>query len=344
MGLRGDGNVDVSVWATSAPPTGGESTGDAWFLGGHRLRSTGMRLLGLVRVSRHVSVVHLHSVFSPLNVVLSFLPPPFVITPHGGYRGVITAKPSMTKRVWLRFVERPLLRRARFVLALTEREAADIKSIEPRASVRVIHIPVPTVTSPVRRANARNVLFIGRLSIQDKGLDLLLEGWNLARSDSNGAKLTIVGPGTPGALSELTRLITKLNLEGTVQILPPVNSITRNELFSRNGWFVHTSRREGLPLAVLEAMAAGLPVVVTEDTNLDGFVRSRQCGIIAVPTTAEGVATALRTAFNTPEVRRREFGIRARKLVQTDFDSATITQDLIALYEEATTASTRAAH
>ena len=97
--------------------------------------------------------------------------------------------------------------------------------------------------------------------------------------------------------------------------------------------FVHPSRVEGIPYAVLEALAYGRPVLLTRSTNLSEMVASHNAGWVVEPT-PEGVAQAFhRIAATTPE-ELQAMGESALALVRSKFQSDPIARRLASVYRE----------
>lgn len=122
----------------------------------------------------------------------------------------------------------------------------------------IIVIPNFTIISKiddVRNLNAKKVIAVGSLVYQ-KGFDLLLKAWKIVVQSHPDFKLTIFGSGNP---SNLRNIIANQDISGSVEILSPTQNISAEYLNS--ALFVLSSRHEGLPLVLIEAMAHGLPVV-----------------------------------------------------------------------------------
>ena len=111
--------------------------------------------------------------------------------------------------------------------------------------------------SPISaQLNNHTMVAIGRLSYQ-KGFDRLIKAWNLVYKYHPDWKLEIYGAGEE--LLQLEYLIDSLGLKDTVYILPPTSNI--NAVYQRASALLLTSRYEGLPMVLLEAMANGVPPI-----------------------------------------------------------------------------------
>jgi glycosyltransferase involved in cell wall biosynthesis len=154
---------------------------------------------------------------------------------------------------------------------------------------------------------AQQFLFLGRLDIWHKALDRLLIGFAMSlRENDRGQRLTLVGPPEPGTLARLHELCADLGLRvgREVTIHPPVRGPAKWEIFRNADVFVHPSRKEGIPRSVVEALVMGLPVLVTEETNLGTVVEQAQAGW-CVPSTPEGVSGGLREALACQDLAAR---------------------------------------
>lgn len=122
-------------------------------------------------------------------------------------------------------------------------------------------------------AGARVLVSVGRLHPQ-KGYDLLIEAIAPLLADQPGWQLLIVGEGP--ARFDLERQIREAGLEGRIH-LPGYRDDVPSILAAADA-FVLASRWEGMPNAVLEAMAAGLPVVATDVEGIDELIVDRADG------------------------------------------------------------------
>ena len=176
------------------------------------------------------------------------------------------------------------------------------------------------LTDMPAKDRVRTALYIGRLSVAVKGLDLLLEGYAqfLKSSMRYETRLVVAGPDDRGGLLELTRLAHRLGIEDKVSFVGPVFGDEKTNLLKGSTVFVHTSRSEGMPLSILEAMALRRPVLITPETNLGQHISQSDAGLV-VPGTIEDIARGLHEVLCEDSTILEQMGIRARQLVLNHF-------------------------
>lgn len=149
---------------------------------------------------------------------------------------------------------------------------------------------------------------VGRLEEQ-KGWFDLLEAMNILRQTHPDAMLLIVGQGT--LQDDLQRRIDELEMKAHVRLLGPRDDVSR--LLAASDVFVMTSHWEGMPISVLEAMAAGLPVIATRVGDIPNIVTS-QTGMLVDARQPAQFARAIQEILDDP-VRGRDMGEAGRLLV-----------------------------
>jgi len=224
----------------------------------------------LLRLGRDTVVhVHIAQAYAPEVVWITsrLRRRPFIAHFH------LDVDPSGPAGVFLaaykRLVLARVLRAAASVIALSDEQARFIaeRYRVPRERIAVVPNGVPRVDDGAdphaghRPADVLRLLFVGRLSVQ-KNLRLLVDA---LKAMEQPAELAIVGDG-PG-LTELTSQVDELGLNN-------VRLAGRAERSELSGWyrwadvFVLSSHKEGMPLAALEAMSFGLPIVATDVPGL----------------------------------------------------------------------------
>jgi glycosyltransferase involved in cell wall biosynthesis len=235
-------------------------------LGASRVRSAAFRLLRLVRRLR--PRVILSGMFH-LNFLVLLLRPLFPRTTRVLVRqnGTISAALAFGGLpVYTRLLYWLLYRRADLVICQTAAMAGDLAHELALQENRLVVLPNPVHVHKIRTAynqiaNHSNgpgphLLSVGRLS-REKGFDLLLEAFAGVRRRFPSAHLVIAGKGPEEAA--LKALCRELGIELSVRFAGHVDDPAT--LFSNSTVFVLPSRHEGLPNALLEAAAGGLPIV-----------------------------------------------------------------------------------
>lgn len=156
------------------------------------------------------------------------------------------------------------------------------------------------------------VVFVGIVDLR-KGVDVLLPAWRSVRARIPDAGLLLVGPVSDPALQAAVGAAVRdgVSAVGSVDDVRPY--------LEAADAFVLPSRQEGLPNAVLEAMASGLPVVACDaEGALAGVITDGVDGRV-VPHTPEAVADAIVEILRDPR-RAADMGDRARQKIERDFD------------------------
>jgi glycosyltransferase involved in cell wall biosynthesis len=160
------------------------------------------------------------------------------------------------------FIERLGLKTYRYAIALTSSIKSEIAQTNPQAKIAVISNGVPDELIETEFVKSEQyILFLGRIDVQQKGLDLLLQAY---RPVSNGLPwpLIIAGAGHPQDEAYLQQRIVEMGLAEKVRLVGKVGGSRKEELFRDAAIFVMPSRFEASPLALLEAFCYRAPVVM----------------------------------------------------------------------------------
>ncbi|MEA5456989.1 glycosyltransferase [Sinomonas sp. JGH33] len=293
----------------------------------------------LFRQARSFDVVHIHLARDLITLPAAWIARnrgvPYVAQTHG----MIDASANILAKPLDRFLTRPLLGDAKTVLHLTPREASDLgEVVGGRRELRVQHLPngVPPAASRTGVDNdAPDVLFLARLHPRKRPRSFV-EAAQIVSEAFPRATFSIVGPdeGEEPAVRELALRFdpsgTRIRLEGAVS---PDQSTER---MRQSSIYVLPSANEPFPMSVLEAMAIGLPVIISEDCGLSDAVRSAGAGLV-VDGSTRSVADAMLQLLGDAD-RRRSLGENARRLVFDRFSMPAIAEQLEEIYLEATMA------
>jgi glycosyltransferase involved in cell wall biosynthesis len=171
------------------------------------------------------------------------------------------------------------------------------------------------------------IVAIGRLSRQ-KGFDVLVEAFLKAADYIQSARLLIVGEGEDRAT--LVNLIEWHRNGDRIMLSGPRVDVDR--LLGAADLFVLSSRWEGLPLVVLEAMAAGLPIVATNVGDV-AWATGRNGAVLIPPDDVSALTASIRSIADDPE-RRSALGSAARKAAARFTDLSTHMDELLRVYRD----------
>jgi glycosyltransferase involved in cell wall biosynthesis len=145
------------------------------------------------------------------------------------------------------------------------------------------------------------LLCVARLSVRDKGQDVLLKA--LADLRDLNWRLTLAGDGPDRRLLE--QQVAHLGLEERVEFLGDTPNAEVRELLSTHDVFALSSRNEGLPLSLLEAMACELPCVATDVGSVREILQDEKGGLLVKAEDAASLGRALRRMIEDEALRRR---------------------------------------
>ncbi|WP_180994335.1 glycosyltransferase [Bacillus sp. Marseille-P3661] len=113
-------------------------------------------------------------------------------------------------------------------------------------------------------------VFIGRLDIYQKGLDLLLEACAVLKDEMKATNCTIdiYGPDQQGSKNSINQLIKKYELEECIHVYDAIFGEHKEKIILESDFFILTSRFEGHPMGLIEALSYGLPCLVTQGANM----------------------------------------------------------------------------
>ena len=289
-------------------------------------------------------VVHLHGVWDRVlyraAAAARRAGVPYVVTPHGMLDRWCLAQKKWKKRVALALGYRAMLDRAAVLHLLNRDEAAALEPLGLTAPTRVVPNgldlaavdPLPPAAE-FRAAwpavgDAPFVLFLSRLHPK-KGLDILADALARLAPARPDVRLVVAGP-DGGARVDFERRVAAAGLADRVVLTGPLYGRAKWAALAAASVFCLPSRQEGFSVAILEALAARVPVVVSAECH---FPEVSEAGAgEVVPLDAGAVAAALGRVLDTPGDR----GLSGRKLVEERYTTARVGDLLEQLYADTT--------
>jgi glycosyltransferase involved in cell wall biosynthesis len=226
-----------------------------------------------------------------------------------------------------------VLRRPAAIFVRGEYWRQVLHSIAPGLPVHLL----PTTTDPVKEPSSepasegRTVLFVGgTAAVSDnvrKGLPDLLAIVPKLVSEVPGVTLRLVGPEPGGPWKELLAN----DAAGHVEFMGSLSRERIGDLYRSAAVFVLPSHAEGMPNAIVEAMAHGLPIVASSVGSIPEVVEHGVGGYLLPPGDAQGLVTALAKVLKDPR-RSHEMGEHNRRLVRARFTNRHTVERLRAVY------------
>jgi glycosyltransferase involved in cell wall biosynthesis len=286
---------------------------------------------------RRAAILHVHSAAfgsfwrkSVLCALAAACRVPYVLQLHDGrLPDFYGRRCGSLARAWVRAV----LRRAARVVVLTARWAEVVRAIEPAARVVVIGNPVEVPAAlPALRVPARQVLYLGWL-MREKGTFDLVRAMPAVLRVVPQATFVFAGSGVAGAgdRAALVELARALGVERALAFPGWVEGREKRELLRASDVFVLPSYAEALPLGVLEAMAAGTPVLASAVGGIPDVIEHGRSGLLVEPGTPQALAQAIARLL-TDDALRARLRDNARREVARRYSPGAVLAELDALY------------
>jgi glycosyltransferase involved in cell wall biosynthesis len=259
----------------------------------------------------------------------------YVFTPHGSYNVVAMQRSSLRKKIYIALFERFVLRHAQAIHCLGLSEVDGLRTIYNGVNMQLIPTGIDLIpVANTSKTNDFTVTFCGRLDVHTKGLDLLVEGFARFNKEIPEACLSIIGGGD--GMDQLEQLKAEFELNNSMILHGPKYGEEKDRLICHGHVFAHPSRNEGLPTAVLEASAMGMPCLISEATNVADVVRRYDAGFVMKEMTSDAIYDELVAAYK--KHRSKDLiakGQNALRMVSNEFNWNKVVNDFGNLYQAA---------
>jgi poly(glycerol-phosphate) alpha-glucosyltransferase len=183
-------------------------------------------------------------------------------------------------------------------------------------------------------ADKNVMLFLGRIHPK-KGLENLIRAWGILKGrklkELEQWHLVVAGWSQGGHENDLQRLTNEMNLRADVSFAGPLYDTAKDAALRAAKAFILPSFSEGLPMAVLEAWAYGLPVIMTRECNIpEGFDAGAALNIRA---DVESITDGLKNLLDLPKGTREQMGRNGLELVRTQYSWPKIASQMVDVYK-----------
>ena len=267
---------------------------------------------------------------------------PYVLTIHGELDTWALKHKVFRKWFYRQAIQNRILQSADALHVLTQSESARVSELGYRSPVFVAPngIDLDILNGPVdtngflarypELAGKRVVLFLGRLHTK-KGLDVLARSFAMIAGDFRNTVLLVVGPDDDGTRNRMEKILKATEVSDRVVFTGMLTGHDKSAALKYADMFVLSSYSEGFTMATLEAMAAGLPVVISDRCNFPE-VTEHGAGFVVEPSEMP-VAEAIDALLSDESLRIR-MGQRGRRMVKELYTWPVIAKSVVGLYRE----------
>lgn len=284
--------------------------------------------------SGHKTIAHIHTCSGltfffdgVLIFIAGLFSVPVVLHIHGGKFDLFLQKlnQSLLKIVhWL-------LKKCAYVVVLSDSWQEKFNAIFPDLEFSVVSngVPIHKIDREYakQKTNKVQILFLGNLS-KNKGIFDLIA----AMEKVEGAELIIVGgEDEPGISQRIQQALNKQGLDEKIKLVGPKHGDEKKGILQAAEIYVLPSYAEGLPISLLEAMAVGLPVIVTPVGGIPSVINDNQEGVLVPVGNIEQLANAI-NRLATDSILRMKMGDAARKRCEEHYGIEQAVAKLIKIY------------
>lgn len=249
---------------------------------------------------------------------------PFYVSIRGEFNNEMNIR-SAQKQLILPIV-RWMFARAAFLQVLNAREVDSLKAIGIKDRVELIGNGIEPKRETACNHLNKTIVFLGRIH-PNKGVVDLIDGWK--KADLDGWSLKIAGDGDSSFVSEVERSIESVQ---SIEFLGRVEGEEKEQLLQEATWFILPSAMEGMPMAVLEALSFGVPVLITTECNLIE-VFERGAGI-RIEKSESSISEQLMFVSTLNSSDYTKFAFSARALAESDFKWSSVVDRLVKSLEK----------
>gem|GEM_PF-5014034 len=287
----------------------------------------------LLKIAKRLStdIIHVHGHFPSCVIavlIFALLRKKVIITFHG-VLGEFNHIGNFLQRVYLRIVCKIFSKFARKIVVLTYENARQLAKFGCQTS-KFIRIPNSVNIEHFKPANKqlRNVIMWHGRFVKEKGVMDIIEAAKIVIKKRPDVKFVLIGRGP--LKKEITKIIQSQNFKKNI-FLPGFISREKIPLIlSKASIYIFPSYMEGMPYALLEAMACGLPIVAYDIPQIRETTRG--ASILVRKGDVQRLADAIFYLLENEEERRR-LGKNARKIAEEYYNDKVVTKKLIYLYE-----------
>jgi len=259
---------------------------------------------------------------------------PYIVVPHGCLSKQAQKRKKMKKVVANCLFFNKFLKSARYIQYLSDNEKNMSAFLKLPYFISGNGIAIPQAKKRFFSSSGVKIVYIGRLEIKTKGLDLLLKAVRECSVFMRkiNAKVEIYGPNYGKEHIALLKMIRKYNISDIVSIDKEKIGQEKERILLSADCFIQPSRTEGMPMGLLEALSYGVPCIVTKGVGLGNLIESYGAGY-QCETSVKGLAEGLKRFFGEYK-EIQSMSIKAVKLIEENFEKDRIAKITVEKYSQ----------
>ncbi len=276
---------------------------------------------------------------------------PFWIIPHGSLDPYVFTYRKLSKKIWLTLKGNREFAKASAIIYSTEAEMLKARQAVSVAHSHIVHWPVAYVdTSNFADARARIralhsippdakvLLFIGRIHPSKRPIETIKV---IAGCDADNLHLLMIGPDSDVLKADECIKFCKDNKISNVHLAAPVYGQAKFDYFMAADSFISLSARENFGYTVAEAMASGIPVILSPGNDLSKEINYLDCGWMLTDDTLACAISAVKEFVVTKSETLAEMGQRGQQWARTELTKEKFMANINALAEQLMKKSTK---
>ncbi len=257
----------------------------------------------------------------------------YILTPHGAYNEIAMQKNAILKTVYFGLFERKLVRNASYVHCIGQSEIDGLNNI-CKTDNTILQPYGFTMDMGVPKEMSKDAFifgFLGRIDVYTKGLDLMLSAFSKMFRGNSMYTLWIIGDSKERA--QLEKEVKKLGIVDQVVFWGAKFGEEKFNLLKKIDVFLHPSRNEGLPSAVLEAASLGVPSIVSKATNVGEYIVKHNAGYCVDNENVLSLSHAMNASCRLDKEMYHQQSMNAIQMVQNTFTWKRVIQDMENMYK-----------
>ncbi|ETT01370.1 glycosyltransferase family 4 protein [Providencia alcalifaciens] len=234
----------------------------------------------ILAIKHKPNLVILHGIFYPQILILSFifgmLGKKIILVPHCSLLNISVNRKKIKKIIYLYFFKKIALNRISSIQYLNSFEKENSYLKNDKLNSFILYNGVSEIPYNKKNFDKLNFFYLGRCDVYHKGIDILIKGishvnpYYINEFNIFGASLE--------EEAKIKKIISNIPNNISIKIHPPIFNQDKDNILSEYNIYIMTSRYEGLPVSVIEALSYGCICLLSEGTNLSKLVEKYGCG------------------------------------------------------------------